>query len=196
MNAQQSLNFSTKSYWFLIISTFVIIAYFFQTNLQLIIDKIDSFGLFAPLFFLGLYCLVSIFFLPSILLVLAGGVLFGPGLGTLFNLLGATMGATCGFLISRYCIPVKLSTVENVRVQKLILQIERQGWKSVALLRLTPAIPYNLVNYAMGLTRIKFSHYLIATIVFLIPSKIIVTYCGYYGVSFFDYFISMFSQAN
>ena len=122
--------------------------------------------------------------------MLAGGALFGPSLGTLLNLLGATLGATCSFLIGRYFVPVKFTIVENVRVQKLITQIELQGWKSVALLRLTPAIPYNLVNYAMGLTRIKFSHYLIATFVFLIPSKIIVTYCGYYGISFFDYFIS------
>lgn len=120
------------------------------------------------------------------LLVLAGGALFGPILGTLLNLLGATLGATCGFLISRYFVPVKFTAVENVRVQKLIVMIERQGWRSVALLRLTPAIPYNLVNYAMGLTRIKFSHYLIATTVFLIPSKIIITYCGYYGVSLFN----------
>lgn len=185
MSAQESLKFPPKSYWILIFSIFLIIAYFFQTNLHFIINKLDSFGIFTSLFFLALYCIVSIFFLPSMLLVLAGGALFGPILGTLLNLLGATLGATCGFLISRYFVPVKFTAVENVRVQKLIVMIERQGWRSVALLRLTPAIPYNLVNYAMGLTRIKFSHYLIATTVFLIPSKIIITYCGYYGVSLF-----------
>ena len=67
------------------------------------------------------------------------------------------------------------------------MQIERKGWKSVALLRLTPAIPYNLVNYSLGLTRIKFKPYLIATMIFLIPSKIVITYCGYYGINNFDY---------
>lgn len=167
--------------------SFVAIAYVFTCHLQFIVAKLDSFGIFAPLGFLLLYCLMSIFCLPTVLLVLAGGALFGPVIGVLLNLLGATLGAACGFCISRYLRPNKYTFIGNIRIQQLIMQIERKGWKSVALLRLTPAIPYNLVNYSLGLTRIKFKPYLIATMIFLIPSKIVITYCGYYGINIFDY---------
>jgi len=129
---------------------------------------------------------MSILCLPIVPLVLAGGALFGPVTGTLLSLFCSALGATLGFCISRYFKPDEYKIAENSRVMKLILQVERQGWKSVAMLRLTPAIPYNLVNYGLGLTCIKFSHYLIATIIFIIPNKIIVTCCGYYGVNVFD----------
>lgn len=185
-NILASLAFSMKFRWILIMMAFVVAAYVFQRNLPFIISKLDSFGVFGPFMFLLLYCLISILCLPTVILVLAGGALFGPFVGTLLNLLGATLGAACSFWISRYMKPDK-SIVRNIHIKKLIMQVERQGWKSVALLRLTPAIPYNLVNYGFGLTRIKFSHYLIATIIFLIPYKIVVTYCGYYGVNVFDY---------
>lgn len=178
--------FLMKFRWLLMAISFVAIAYFFTCHLQFIVAKLDSFGIFAPLGFLLLYCLTSIFCLPTVLLVLAGGALFGPVLGVLLNLLGATLGAACGFCISRYLRPNKHTFIRSIRIQQLIVQVERKGWKSVALLRLTPAIPYNLVNYSLGLTRIKFKPYLIATMIFLIPSKIVITYCGYYGINIFD----------
>lgn len=165
---------------------FIGIAYVFQCNMQLILGKLSELGIFAPLLFLALYCLASVFCLPIILLVLAGGGLFGPTLGVLLNLLGATMGAACGFCISRYLKLNRSSLLSNFFIQKLIMQVERRGWKAVALLRLTPVIPYNVVNYGMGLTKIKFNHYLLATTIFLIPNKFIVTYCGYYGITIFE----------
>ncbi len=174
---------SMNARWILLFIAFVGIAYLLQCNFQLMLGKLHSLGMFAPFVFLALYCLASVFFLPTILLVLAGGALFGLVAGTLLNLLGATMGAVCGFCISRYLTPHKSSVIRNVRMDKWMSQVERRGWKAVALLRLTPAIPYNLINYGLGLTRIKFSHYLMATTIFLIPNKIIVTYCGYYGIN-------------
>jgi len=174
-----------KARWSLAILTFVMIAWFFQYNLELIINKLDSFGVLTPFLFLLVYCLVSILCLPTVLLVLAGGMLFGPVTGTIMNLFGATLGAACGFCISRYLRPDNFAASDSVRIQKLMMQVERQGWKGVALLRLTPIIPFNLVNYGLGLTRIKFSHYLSATMIFLIPNKIIVTCSGYYGINFF-----------
>lgn len=175
-----------KARWSLAIIAFVLIAWFFQCNLGVIINKLDSFGMFTPVLFLLVYCLVSILCLPTILLVLAGGMLFGPLIGTMMSLSGATLGAACGFCISRYLRPDKFTFKEGVRLQKLMVQVERQGWKAVALLRLAPVIPFNLVNYGMGLTRIKFNHYIFATMIFLIPNKIIVTCSGYYGINFFD----------
>jgi len=182
----RSFIFSMKFRMLLMMMIFFGIAYVFQCNLPFILGKLESFGVFVPFGFLLLYCLVSVLCLPTFMLVLAGGAFFGPVAGTLINLLGATLGAACGFGISRYLKPAN-HVIKNSRIQKMMMQVERQGWKSVALLRLTPAVPYNLVNYGFGLTHINFSTYLIATLIFLVPNKIIVTCCGYYGVNAFDY---------
>ena len=171
--------FSIKFQWVFLLIIFTLLAYFFQCNIQLLLHKLDLLGNYAPVLFLLLYCLASILCLPTALLVIASGAFFGPVVGLFMSLLGATLGASCGFFISRYLMPDGYHFVENERVKKLMMQVERQGWKAVAILRLTPAVPYNLVNYGMGLTRIKFSHYLIATIIFIIPSKILFTYGGY-----------------
>ena len=165
----------------------VIMGYFFHKNMPLIINWIATLGFFAPCLFLLLYCLMSIFCLPNLLLALAVGALFGFFNGFLLNLLGATLGAICGFSISRYLLPYRAARFEGPsRMSRLMRQVDKQGWKSVALLRLTPAIPFNLVNYGLGVTHIQFGDYIWATVIFLIPNKIILTYCGYAGVRLFS----------
>lgn len=158
-------------------------AFFFQHKVQAIIDWTNTLGSLAPVFFLMLYCLASILFLPTMVLTLAGGALFGPIAGTVFNLIGATLGAASAFCISRYMVFNWLANIENKRITNLIAGVERQGWQFVALLRLIPILPSNLVNYGLGVTRIKFSHYIITTAIFLIPVEIFFTYCGYAGMS-------------
>lgn len=166
----------------LAIAAIVICAYFFQHNAPAILNWINTLGWLAPAFFLVLYCFASILFLPTMALTLAGGALFGPVIGTLVNLLGATMGAACAFCISRYMIFDWVAAKKSVRVSNLIAGVERQGWQFVAILRLMPVVPFSLVNYGLGITRIKLSHYLSATAVFLIPAEIFFTYCGYAGM--------------
>lgn len=165
----------------LAIATITICALLFQHNAPAIVDWTNTLGVIAPIFFLLLYCLATILLLPTLMLTLAGGALFGPVIGTLFNLLGATLGAVCAFFISRYLAFDWVSAQNNVRLRKLITGVEGRGWQFVALLRLVPIIPFNLVNYGLGITRIKFSHYLITTIIFLIPAEILFTYCGFAG---------------
>jgi uncharacterized membrane protein YdjX (TVP38/TMEM64 family) len=172
-----------KILWFaLVVAAIVVCALFFQRHAPAIIEWIDTLGLLAPVFFLLLYGLATILFLPTMALTLAGGALFGPILGTIFNLLGASLGAICAFFLSRYMASDWVAKKKNLRLEKLILGVERQGWQFVALLRLIPIIPFNVVNYGLGLTRIKFTHYLVATIIFLIPAEIFFTYCGYAGM--------------
>lgn len=154
----------------------------FHHHAAAILDWINTLGLWAPVFFLLLYCLASILFLPTLALTLAGGALFGPILGTLINLFGATLGAACAFSISRHMIFDWLISKQNTRVNILIAGVDRQGWQFVAILRLMPVVPFSFVNYGLGITRIKFSHYLIATAIFLIPVEIAFTYCGYIGM--------------
>ncbi|PJE17803.1 TVP38/TMEM64 family protein [Legionella sp.] len=165
----------------IIIVAFIICAIVFQEKVPIILNKIKGLGWLAPILFLLIYCLASIFLLPTMVLTLAGGALFGPLLGTLFNLMGATLGAASAFYISRHLAIDWLAAKRGPKLEKLISQVERSGWQSVALLRLLP-VPFSLVNYSLGMTRIKFSHYVITTFIFLIPGEIIYTYCGHVGM--------------
>lgn len=175
-----------KFSWVVLLSLMLIAGYVFKSHLHQIINQLASMGAFTPWGFLLLYSFTSIFCLPTVLVALAGGVLFGPVSGTCINLLGATLGAAASFCLSRYFRVAQGISFKQKRVQRLIALVEHQGWKAVAWLRLTPMIPFNLVNYALGFTRIKLSHFLLATFIFIIPSRVIVTLSGYYGWSFLD----------
>ena len=138
-------------------------------------------GIAAPLLFMLIYAVATVLFLPGSVLTLAGGALFGPVLGTFYNLTGATLGATLAFLIARYLASDWVAGKAGGRVKQLIDGVENEGWRFVAFVRLVPLFPFNLLNYALGLTRLKFSHYLIATYVFMLPGAIAYTYLGYAG---------------
>lgn len=163
----------------LAITAFILCAWLFQQNAPMILNHIKQLGWLAPVLFLLLYCLGTILLLPTMVLTLAGGALFGPLCGTLLNLLGATIGAACAFFISRHVVTDWLTSRRGPKINKLIAGVERSGWQFVALLRLIPIIPFNLVNYGLGITQIKFSHYVITTFIFLMPTEILYTYCGH-----------------
>jgi uncharacterized membrane protein YdjX (TVP38/TMEM64 family) len=146
-----------------------------------IIEWIDGLGWFAPVLFVITYTLATIFFLPTMVLTLAGGAIFGPVMGTVINLIGATCGAAFSFLITRHLVYDWFSRKRGPRLKKLIAGAEQKGWMFVAFVRLFPIIPFNLVNYGMGLTAIPFRLYLATTAFFLIPAEIIYTYFGYAG---------------
>jgi uncharacterized membrane protein YdjX (TVP38/TMEM64 family) len=138
-------------------------------------------GPVAPLLFMLIYALAAVLFLPGSVLTLAGGALFGPVLGTLYNLTGATLGATLAFLIARYLASDWVAEKTGGRVKQLINGVEGEGWRFVAFVRLVPLFPFNLLNYALGLTRLRLLHYIIATYVFMLPGAIAYTYLGYAG---------------
>jgi uncharacterized membrane protein YdjX (TVP38/TMEM64 family)/rhodanese-related sulfurtransferase len=142
---------------------------------------INDAGVLAPVIFILIYALATVLFLPGSVITLAGGALFGPVLGTFYNLTGATLGAMLAFLISRYIASDWIADKAGGRVRQLINGVEGEGWRFVAFVRLVPLFPFNLLNYALGLTRIRFLHYLIATFVFMLPGTMAYTYIGYAG---------------
>jgi uncharacterized membrane protein YdjX (TVP38/TMEM64 family)/rhodanese-related sulfurtransferase len=135
----------------------------------------------APLLFMLVYALAAVLFLPGSVLTLAGGALFGPVLGTFYNLTGATLGATLAFLIARYLASDWVAGKAGGRVKQLINGVEGEGWRFVAFVRLVPLFPFNLLNYALGLTRLRLLTYVIATYLFMLPGAIAYTYLGYAG---------------
>jgi len=142
---------------------------------------ITGFGITAPLVFVVVYALASVLFLPGMVMTLAGGALFGPVWGTLINLLGATLGATAAFLVARYLGADWISRRLGGRLKELVTGVEAEGWRFVAFVRLVPLFPYNLLNYALGLTRIRLLAYVIATFAFMAPGAFAYTYVGYAG---------------
>lgn len=138
-------------------------------------------GSSAPFWFILMYACASVFFLPGSVLTLLGGALFGPYWGTLYNLTAATLGAMLSFLIARYLAADWVARKAGGRLQKLMLGVETEGWRFVAFTRLVPLFPFNLLNYALGLTRIRFAEYSLATFICMLPGAIAYTTLGYLG---------------
>ncbi len=142
---------------------------------------VQSAGLAAPLLFMLVYAIAAVLFVPGSVLTLAGGALFGPVLGTFYNLTGATLGALLAFLVARYLASDWVAQRAGGRLKQLITGVEAEGWRFVAFTRLVPLFPFNLLNYALGLTRIRLWHYLLATYVCMLPGAFAYTYLGYAG---------------
>ena len=131
--------------------------------------------------FVASFALATVLFLPGSVFGLAGGALFGPVWGTVWNLTGATLGATFAFLIARYVASDWVARRAAGRLKQLIEGVEAEGWRFVALTRLVPLVPFNLLNYALGLTRIRLADYAIATLVCMAPGAAAYAWLGYAG---------------
>jgi len=142
---------------------------------------VNSAGAAGPLLFMALYAVVTVLFLPGSVITLAGGALFGPVWGTLWNLTGATVGAALAFLIARYLGADWVARRAGPRIKRLDDGVTAEGWRFVAFVRLVPLFPFNLLNYALGLTRIPFVAYVLATWIFMLPGAIAYTWLGYAG---------------
>ncbi len=138
-------------------------------------------GMAAPVLFVLLYTLATVLFVPGSVITLAGGALFGPVWGTLYNLVGATWGAALSFLIARYLGGDWAERRAGGRMRRLKRGVEAEGWRFVALVRLVPLFPFNLLNYALGLTGVRFWHYVVASFVFMLPGAFAYTWLGYVG---------------
>lgn len=160
-------------------------AYKDQLNVETLEAWVAGAGLAGPLLFIMLYAAATVLFLPGSVLTLAGGALFGPLWGTLYNLTGAALGATIAFLIARYLasdwIESKIRKTAGGRAERLMKGVNAEGWRFVAFTRLVPLFPFNLLNYALGLTRIPFGQYVLATFIFMLPGAAAYTYLGYAG---------------
>jgi uncharacterized membrane protein YdjX (TVP38/TMEM64 family) len=144
-------------------------------------QELERFGRWAPVLFIALYTLSTVLFVPGSALTIAGGALFGPVWGTLWNVTGATLGATLAFITARYVASDWVSRRTGERLAQLIRGVEEEGWRFVAFVRLVPLFPFNLVNYAFGLTRISLGEYVLASFVCMAPGAIAYTYVGYAG---------------
>ena len=140
---------------------------------------VDSLGVWGPLVFVAGYSIATVAFIPGSLLTLAAGAIFGLAKGTLFTFFGASFGAAGAFLVARYVARgwVEGKIESNPRFHSIDQAVGGQGLKIVTLLRLSPVFPFNLLNYALGLTQVRFRDYLIACLGML-PGTFLYVYYG------------------
>ena len=143
-------------------------------------DYVESFGPAAPLVFILGYAVATVAFLPGTPLSLLAGLAFGPVMGSVYVIVGATIGLTLAFLVARHVARgLVASWVENNgRMKRLDNEVGRQGWRILLITRLVPIFPFNLQNYAYGLTRIQLGTYVLVSAVCIIPGVIAYTFAG------------------
>ena len=147
------------------------------------LDRIRAMGALAPVLFIILYIVGAILFVPGSVLTIGAGVLFGLLWGSIYVSIGATIGATAAFLFGRYFARdwVRRQLEGNRKFAAIDDAVGREGWKIVLLTRLSPVFPFNLLNYAFGLTAVKLRDYVIATWLGIMPASVLFVYFGSLG---------------
>lgn len=143
-------------------------------------EWIHSFGPWGVVVFIVLYIAMTVAMLPGSVLTLAAGAMFGSLVGVIAVSIASTIGVSLAFLISRY---FAREAVEgwfsgNEKLQKLDRMTERQGAAIVAITRLVPLFPFNLLNYGFGLTRVKFGTYVLWSWLCMLPGTILYVMSG------------------
>jgi len=141
---------------------------------------IKSFGIMAPCVFIIMFAIATVLFVPGLPITVLSGILFGAFWGTVYVIIGSTIGVSLAFLIGRYIGRdfVKEMAVKNERMSKLDYYIKEQGNTILIISRLVPLFPFNLQNYAYGITDIKFSTYFWYSLIFMVPGTFIYTCFG------------------
>lgn len=166
-----------KLAFFLIILVLIIVI-INATGVSRYLDKdtlqawIESFGYLGPIIYIAIYSVAPSLFLPGLPLTIVGGLVFGPLYGTIYTIIGATIGASVAFLVARYFARSQVEQLIKGRLKELDEGVEKKGWVFVAITRLIPLFPFNLLNYAFGLTKIKFVHYVVASFIFMLPGTV------------------------
>lgn len=151
-----------------------------QTVFRQALAWISGLGAVGPIIFVVIYMLASVLLLPGSLLTLGAGAIFGLFQGFVAVSTGATLGATCAFLVGRYLardwVSGRIAASSTFRA--VDEAVAREGWKIVLLTRLSPVFPFNILNYAFGLTRVGLRDYVLASWVGMIPGTVLYVYIG------------------
>ena len=143
------------------------------------VAHIQSVGPAAPIAFIAIYAFAVVALIPASLLTIAGGAVFGLIRGVTYSLIGATLGSTAAFLIGRYA--ARRLVARRLAAMPRFSAIERavsaRGRRIVLLLRLSPLVPFNFLNYALGLTTISVWDFVIASLG-TVPGAFVYSYAG------------------
>ncbi|MFN0128366.1 MAG: TVP38/TMEM64 family protein [Verrucomicrobiales bacterium] len=142
--------------------------------------SIDALGVWAPLAFCVAYAVAAASMVPGTLLTLAAGAKWGPVEGLIYVILGSNLGANLAFGLGRSLARgwVARRVAQRPRFAAVERAVAEEGWKVVALLRLSPVFPYNVLNYALSLTAVRWPAYALATFAGMLPGTVLFVYLG------------------
>jgi uncharacterized membrane protein YdjX (TVP38/TMEM64 family) len=151
-----------------------------QRYLRQLLDWINEIGIVGGAVFVAVYVAATVLFVPGSILTLGAGFVFGVLQGTIYVSVASTLGATAAFLVGRYFardwVAQKVSS--NERFQAIDNAVGREGWKIVGLTRLSPIFPFNMLNYAYGLTKVSVKGYFFASWIGMLPGTLMYVYIG------------------
>jgi uncharacterized membrane protein YdjX (TVP38/TMEM64 family) len=141
---------------------------------------IRGLGAWGLALFIGLYVVATVLLMPGSVLTLGAGAIFGVAKGVVVVSIAATLGATAAFLVGRY--GAREWVTRRLKAYPAFTRIDeavgREGWKIVGLARLSPVFPFNLLNYAFGLTRVSLRGYVVASWAGMLPGTVMYVYLG------------------
>jgi uncharacterized membrane protein YdjX (TVP38/TMEM64 family) len=166
----------------LVLIALVVLGRLLGASVAPFVQKIDHLGALAPIAFVAGYAIACVALVPASLLTLAAGAIFGIVWGTVYTVIGASIGAILGFLIARYAARglVERRLADNARFAAIDRAVGSEGLKIVTLLRLSPVVPFSLLNYALGLTQVRLADYLLGMIG-IVPGTLLYVYYGKVG---------------
>ncbi|PZO19367.1 MAG: TVP38/TMEM64 family protein [Leptolyngbya foveolarum] len=133
--------------------------------------------------FLAAHIIANAIGIPGTVFVVVGGAVYGLWWGTLWSVIGATLGAIAAFWLARYFLHNWFSArfKHNVYIQKISHTLCKKGLSCVLTIRFSPVSPFNLVNFALGLTPVSVRNYALGTLIGIIPGTLIYTWLGVTG---------------
>lgn len=163
-----------------LLKQFGIFEYMSIENLKSLNGWIKGFGVWGPVIYILTYIACCIFFLPGVPITLVGGLVFGPIWGTIYVSIGSTLGATVAFLVARYAARSMVEgwVANNAQFKKIDEGVEKQGWRMLMITRLVPIFPFNLQNFAYGLTKINLLTYVVVSWICMLPGTVAFVFAG------------------
>lgn len=150
----------------------------FDVNAEGLRNWILSFGLWAPLFYIIAYTIRPLIFFPASVLSIAGGLAFGAWMGTLYTIIGATLGAALSFVVAKTVGKSLVKKQWTGNAAKIQTQMEQNGFLYVLLFRLIPVINFDLVSYLAAIAKVRFVPFVLATLIGIIPGTFAYNFLG------------------
>lgn len=134
-------------------------------NATILRDWVAGFGLAGPMVYVLIYIAACLLMLPGFPVTMMGALAFGPIWGTVYTSIGSTLGAAAAFLTARYAARnmVESWLGDNETFLRIDNGVEKQGWRMLVVTRMVPLFPFNLQNFAYGLTRISLGTYVLVS---------------------------------
>ena len=151
-----------------------------NTYLRDVLEWVRDRGAAGVLIFGAVYITATVFFVPGSILTLGAGFIYGVVWGSIYVSVSSTLGATAAFVVGRYFARdwIAAKVAGNKRFAAIDDAVGDEGWKIVGLTRLSPIFPFNLLNYAYGLTKVPLRDYFFASWIGMMPGTVMYVYIG------------------